>query len=100
MDRQGRGFTVQVFDTNDPAFKGVNPAEYYLQALLFWDFLRAQGLNDTVLTRLVVEVASGGSLEQFLATNAAHLGLPQTLAELAVRWRSWLAETERYQRQC
>lgn len=98
MDRQSRGFTVQVFDTNDPAFKGVNPAEYYLQALLFWDFLRAQGLNDAVLNRLLVEVASGGSLEQFLATDGAHLGLPQTLAELAVRWRSWLAETERHLR--
>lgn len=98
MDRQGRGFTVQVFDTNDPAFKGVNPAEYYLQALLFWDFLRAQGFDDAALYRLVVAVTSGGSLEQFLATDGVHLGLPQTIAELAVQWRTWLAETERYQR--
>ena len=86
----GGGFTVRVLDSNDPALAGVNPGHYYLQTLVFYDFMSAAGLGADDLQDLVRAISEGGTFATWLSEKGSGIGLPQTVTDLERRWRDWL----------
>jgi len=88
----GAGFSVRVVDSSDPSLNGVNPGHYYLNALIFHDFLGEQGLPAVGLHHLIATISAGHSLDDWLANNGPEHGLPDTLPALEVRWVNWLQE--------
>lgn len=86
----GGGFSVRVMDSNDPGLAGVNPGHYYLQALIFYDFLNAFGLGAEDLHSLVLAASEGRTFDAWLQENGSDIGLPQSEADLDRQWRDWL----------
>ena len=86
--------TVKVFSGDDAQSFAGDSIRFYLQSLLFSDYLAARSQKPAIFGAIATALSQGTTFPQWLDQHGKAHGLPATTEAMESDWLDWLAKTE------